>query len=115
MRPFLLVRDGDEGPLGEGVEFFNGSVVICWYAGETVSRFADVDSLRSVLPDCALHPIHQPPMAERLRAARMDAGLSQRALAREVGMSFSTISRIERGEKYVINPRLEEWLSAQEA
>lgn len=111
MRPFLLKRNG--APLGEGIEFSDGTVVVRWLQADMVSRFASVEMLREAVPDGVLEPIRPAPLADRLRDARMSEGLSQRALAREVGVSFSTISRIERGGNHVIHPKLEAWLGAR--
>lgn len=42
----------------------------------------------------------------RIRAARKDRGVSQRELARALGVAQSTLSRIERGERRVSVDRL---------
>ena len=42
----------------------------------------------------------------KIRAARKGRGISQRDLARALGMSQSTLSRIERGERRVSVDRL---------
>ena len=111
MRPFLLRRAGEV--LGEGVEFSDGTVVVRWLQVDSMSRFVDVDALREAVPEGALEPIRPAPLADRLRDARMSEGMSQRALAREVGVSFSTISRIERGANHVMHPKLEAWLNGR--
>ena len=45
-------------------------------------------------------------VAVRIRAARQGRGISQRELARAVGVAQSTLSRIERGERRVSVDRL---------
>lgn len=42
----------------------------------------------------------------KIRAARKERGVSQRDLARALGMAQSTLSRIERGERRVSVDRL---------
>jgi len=102
----------EDGPIGEAVEFSNGHVVVRWLNGDTISRFPDLDALRNVLQaNCTFEQIRTEPMAIRLRRARQGAGLSQRGLSRETGVSFSTISRIEAGRNYIMNPALEDWLN----
>lgn len=108
MRTFLVTSE--EGFLAEGVEFSNGTVVVRWLASDAVSRFPDLSAVRDISPLYSVEPVREEPLPERLRRIRTEKGISQRALAREVGMSFSTISRIEQGKPYVMNPELERWL-----
>jgi DNA-binding XRE family transcriptional regulator len=109
MRSFAV--SVEDSLIGEAVQFSNGNVVVRWLNGDTISRFLDMNSLRDALQGpYSFDPIRVEPMAVRLRRARAEAGLSQRGLSREIGVSFSTISRIEAGRKYVANPTIETWL-----
>lgn len=108
MRSFVI--NVEDGQLGEAVEFSNGEVVVSWTAGPT-SRFPNYAVLRDAMaPTATFDPVRPEPLADRLRRARKAAGLSQRGLSRETGVSFSTISRIEAGNNYVSNQTLENWL-----
>jgi transcriptional regulator with XRE-family HTH domain len=52
-------------------------------------------------------------LAKRLKKARLEAGLSTRALGKIIGVSFSSIARIERGEGQPTvhsAERIERWL-----
>lgn len=49
---------------------------------------------------------------DRLRRARLDAGLDQPSLARETGLSTSTISAVERGLRDLTAPKLFAWARA---
>lgn len=49
---------------------------------------------------------------DRLRRARLDAGLSQSELAERTGMSTSTISIVEQGRRDLTAPRLFAWARA---
>lgn len=46
---------------------------------------------------------------DRLRRARIDAGLSQLELALEAGISTSTISAVEQGTRDLTAPKLFAW------
>jgi transcriptional regulator with XRE-family HTH domain len=48
----------------------------------------------------------------RLRAARIEAGLDQRQLARLIGCSDSTVSAVERGQQQLSAARLILWCDA---
>lgn len=50
--------------------------------------------------------MEQQNVAARIRAARKGRGISQRDLARAVGVAQSTLSRIERGKRRVSVDRL---------
>lgn len=104
----MLTNEGT--PVGEGVEFTDGSVVLRWLTNDIVSRFASMDIVHNIHPSFAVVPVGHEPMADRLRRKRKAEGLSQRALAKKLRMSFSTISRIEGGENYVMTKELNEWL-----
>ncbi|MEU5891404.1 cupin domain-containing protein [Streptomyces sp. NPDC047461] len=45
-----------------------------------------------------MSPVAVPPVGARIRRARLESGLSLRALAREVGVSASLVSQIETGK-----------------
>lgn len=49
---------------------------------------------------------------DRLRRARLDAGLDQPQLAARTGLSTSTISAVERGLRDITAPRLFAWARA---
>jgi transcriptional regulator with XRE-family HTH domain len=49
---------------------------------------------------------------DRLRRARLDAGLSQLELALRSGLSTSTISAVEQGSRDISAPRLFAWARA---
>jgi transcriptional regulator with XRE-family HTH domain len=49
---------------------------------------------------------------DRLRRARLDAGLSQLELALRSGLSTSTISAVEQGTRDVTAPKLFAWARA---
>jgi transcriptional regulator with XRE-family HTH domain len=49
---------------------------------------------------------------DRLRRARLDAGLDQPQLARMAGLSTSTISAVERGLRDLSAPKLFAWARA---
>lgn len=112
MKTFAITME--DGPIGEAVEFSDGQVVVRWLSAPTISRFAGIGMLRGAMAATAtFEPVRPAPLAQRLRQARLDAGLSQRALSREIGVPFSTLSRIESGRNYVSNPVIEDWLEAQ--
>jgi transcriptional regulator with XRE-family HTH domain len=49
---------------------------------------------------------------DRLRRARLDAGLSQTDLARRIGVSVTTVSTVERGARDLTAPKLFAWVRA---
>lgn len=49
---------------------------------------------------------------DRLRRARLDAGLDQLTLAERTGLSTSTISAVERGQRDITAPKLFAWARA---
>lgn len=108
MKAFMLTQESH--PVAECAIFSNGTVVLSWLDTNVVSRFTDIDEVRRVLPTVDLEILTSEPLAGRLKEARLKSGLSQRALARLTGVSFSTISRIERGANHMVNDRLENWL-----
>jgi len=104
----------EEGQVAEAVAFSDGQVVVRWLFGDTISRFSDLDQLRAALDErVTFDPVRPEPIGDRLREARTAAGLSQRKLSREIGVSFSTISRIEAGRNFVSNSVIEDWLDAR--
>lgn len=111
MKGFAITTE--EGQIAEVAEFSNGEVVVRWLMAPVISRFDNLDMLRGVMNAATFEQIRTEPLAQRLRRARTDAGLSQRGLAKEIGVSFSTISRIEAGHNYVSNQTLEDWLSSR--
>lgn len=108
MRVFLLTENGT--PVGEAVEYSDGTVNVRWLEHDADSRFASVDALMAAVPTYEIAPVEDESLADKLRKKRRAAGLSQRALAKQLGMSFSTISRIEAGKNFVVNGSLEAWL-----
>ena len=54
-----------------------------------------------------------PPIAQRLRELRADAGLSQQALAVAAGLSVSIVAQLERGA--TANPRISTLLALAKA
>lgn len=110
----LMLTDSD-APVAEVVEFSDGSVSVRWLNYEANARFASREALRDALlaphPGWRLVPVATEPLAEQVRARREREGLSQRALAKQLGMSFSTVSRIEAGKNFVLSPALEAWLN----
>lgn len=111
MRTFAVTTE--EGVIGEAAEFSNGEVVVSWMSAPTISRFTDIATLRDAMTTATFKPIPVEPLSQRLLRARTEAGLSQRGLSREIGVSFSTISRIEAGHNYVSNETLEAWLEGR--
>lgn len=49
---------------------------------------------------------------DRLRRARIDAGLSQLQLAQRSGLSTSTVSAVEQGSRDLTAPKLFAWAEA---
>lgn len=136
MRTFQLVRHADAsgisgtGVVAEGIEWSDGSVALRWLSKNRSDGVRPTtvvhESLDSVI---ALH-CHGgssvvewivPPVGSdygaTLRGFRLEAGLSQRALARVTGVSFSTVSRIERGRMANSTSlhALNRWLATQPA
>lgn len=129
-RLFRLMRDVDQtgvsgpGHVADGVVWADGTVTLRWFgAHASTVCWAGIDDAVAVhghggatrfVYDDTLPAGAEPfnGLAAMLRTRRESLGLSMRAAAEQIGVSFSTVSRIEDGRRPELAPLMKvlDWL-----